>query len=289
MVNSLSTLTPNSNALSLHSDCDKPFGLGFNIMEQIIPNHLNFSLENLPNEIWHNLSKLGDGLNNKISISTLGRLKSIKREVKNSMGGVRLIKERILRQFDNKKGGGYLIANIHDGNKTRLFQMHRLIAKEFIPNPYNYKEVNHKDFNPKNNSTDNLEWVSHKQNVQHYLDDLYKRMNNGEKVSNYRFTKDEVIDIFTTTLKYREISEKYNVNWITIKNIKLGYAYKEITKDLPQNTKRRTKLSVDTVLDIYNNRNLPFKLMMDKYSLSQGAVIAVRTGRTHSKITKHKR
>ena len=33
MLKSLSILTPNSIAPSLHADCDKPFGLGFNFMK----------------------------------------------------------------------------------------------------------------------------------------------------------------------------------------------------------------------------------------------------------------
>ena len=37
----------------------------------------------------------------------------------------------------------------------------------FIPNPLNLSDVNHKDNNPMNNSVNNLEWISHKENLEY--------------------------------------------------------------------------------------------------------------------------
>jgi hypothetical protein len=48
-----------------------------------------------------------------------------------------------------------------------LHQVHRLVAKEFIPNDDPKKEINHKDGNPKNNHVSNLEWVTHSENLIH--------------------------------------------------------------------------------------------------------------------------
>lgn len=51
--------------------------------------------------------------------------------------------------------------------KTRSTSLHRIIAHAFIPNPLNLPEVNHIDEDKRNNSLDNLEWVSSKGNANH--------------------------------------------------------------------------------------------------------------------------
>lgn len=54
-------------------------------------------------------------------------------------------------------------------NGFRTIQVHILVAKAFVenPDPQNYTEVNHKDFNRVNANANNLEWVTHKYNVQY--------------------------------------------------------------------------------------------------------------------------
>lgn len=49
-------------------------------------------------------------------------------------------------------------------NKREDVYVHRIIATLFIPNPYNYNQVNHKDCCPENNNVDNLEWMTQLQN-----------------------------------------------------------------------------------------------------------------------------
>jgi len=65
--------------------------------------------------------------------------------------------------MDNR---GYLRLNLCKDGKFKLFQIHRLIAFHYIPNPHNYPEVDHKDRNRQNNSIDNLRWVNRSMNQQ---------------------------------------------------------------------------------------------------------------------------
>ena len=55
--------------------------------------------------------------------------------------------------------------NTITGKRVDKF-IHRLVAEAFIHNTFNKKIVHHKDGNRKNNSIDNLEWVTYKENNQ---------------------------------------------------------------------------------------------------------------------------
>ena len=62
---------------------------------------------------------------------------------------------------------GYLRCNIAQDGKFRLWLVHRLVAKAFIPNPDNKPEVNHIDGDKANNNVSNLEWVTREENIRH--------------------------------------------------------------------------------------------------------------------------
>lgn len=95
-------------------------------------------------------------------VSSMGRVKSLKRTVIGKDGKTREIKEKLLTQTDSN---GYLYVTLSDHGECRAFPVHRLVATAFIPNPENLSDVNHKDEDKTNNSVDNLEWMSHKDNL----------------------------------------------------------------------------------------------------------------------------
>jgi hypothetical protein len=104
---------------------------------------------NLENEIWKQV-ELENNVNNdkQYFVSNLGRFK-------NSL-------ETIMCNYKVNENG-YIRVYIY--NKT--YGLHRLIALTFLENPYNKEQVNHKDGNKLNNSVENLEWCSNRENQIH--------------------------------------------------------------------------------------------------------------------------
>ena len=73
--------------------------------------------------------------------------------------------ERILKPGKNR--GGYLRVKFWKDGKGINYKVHRLVAQAFIPNPQDLPEINHKDENKENNCVENLEWITHKENINH--------------------------------------------------------------------------------------------------------------------------
>ena len=83
-------------------------------------------------------------------ISNKGRVKSL--------GNNKTKKEKILKP---RKCNGYFSVRLcKKGEKPKPFDIHRLVAEHFLPNPDNLPVVNHKDENKLNNNVENLEWCT---------------------------------------------------------------------------------------------------------------------------------
>ena len=68
-----------------------------------------------------------------------------------------------LTQQDNGHGYKTIVA-CTKGERFTLY-VHRLVAIAFIPNPDNKPEVDHIDGNRWNNRAENLQWVTHSENM----------------------------------------------------------------------------------------------------------------------------
>lgn len=65
---------------------------------------------------------------------------------------------------------GYLYIGLAKGNSTHHQEgLHTLVARHFLPNPYGYTQVNHKNGIKTDCHKDNLEWCSAQQNINHAL------------------------------------------------------------------------------------------------------------------------
>ena len=65
--------------------------------------------------------------------------------------------------------GGYLTVRLSKAGVTKTHFLHRLIAETFIPKIEEKEFVNHINGNKLDNRIENLEWVTHSENVTHAI------------------------------------------------------------------------------------------------------------------------
>lgn len=145
---------------------------------------------NLEGEIW----KPVIGYNGIYEVSNMGRVKSL-----NYLGhGVtKLLKPANCR--------GYLYVVLFKDGKSKTCRVHRLVYEDFYGSIPKYNgfgdgntiyEINHKDENKSNNRLDNLELITHTENVNYGTgmsrNPMFK-LNNKNSKTVYQYTKEGVL------------------------------------------------------------------------------------------------
>ena len=124
----------------------------------------------------------------------------------------------------HRKSDRYLNITLYQDGKAKIFNVHRLVAKVFIPNPEGKLEVNHIDGDTFNNHVSNLEWCTRKENAIHSTQILKK--NRGEDNAFTKLKEADVLQIKKLlSLGYTQtaISKLYNVTNHAIHRIAHGY------------------------------------------------------------------
>lgn len=103
-------------------------------------------------EIWKDIP----GYEGLYKVSNIGRIKSL------NYG--RMKKEQVLKP---KRASCYDVVYLSDGKGHKYRTVHSLVAEAFIENPEEKAQVNHLDGNKRNNTADNLEWVTPAENIRH--------------------------------------------------------------------------------------------------------------------------
>ena len=90
----------------------------------------------------------------------MGRVKSWARKRKGTTNT-----KDIIMKVCNKDG--YNIVNLWKNKKKKTIKVHRLVAEAFIPNLDNKPYINHKNAIRNDNTIQNLEWCTQKENILH--------------------------------------------------------------------------------------------------------------------------
>ncbi len=125
-------------------------------MERINQNKMTVAI----NEIWEPVK----GYEGYYEVSLNGIVKGIDRIIVSKKGLTRRKGHTLKTKVNNY---GYIQVNLSKEGKTTTTFIHILLAKAFIPNPLNKSEVNHINGIKTDNRIENLEWVTHSENMLH--------------------------------------------------------------------------------------------------------------------------
>ena len=115
-------------------------------------------------EIWKDIK----GYEGLYQVSNMGRVKSLSRIITQNptkkCSYSYILQERILKP--NADRTGYYYVFLHDNGRKKICRLHRLVAISFIKE--SDLQVNHIDNNRKNNKLCNLEYLTNRENFNHY-------------------------------------------------------------------------------------------------------------------------
>lgn len=208
----------------------------------------------------------GVGGYREYEISNTGLIRSIL--IKNGITEYRILKPQI-------SWNGRLRIHLLKECKNKHLSIHRLVAEAFLPNPLNKPQINHIDGNPLNNNVSNLEWCTASENLFHAFRSGLKKPTSGG-INGMRVLNDEqVLEIFNSDKKQKELCEKFNVSTSAISLIKTGRNWSHLTK---KNYNRRY-LTDEEVLKI-RSLNIPQKEIAKLFNISPNNISTIKSGKT---------
>lgn len=176
-------------------------------------------MEQFINEIWKPIEE-----NPVYLVSNYGRVKTIDHPIWCKVNNSYSIRKGRFCIPTNKNSKKYWRVGVQINNKQKFLAVHRLVAKAFIPNPYNLPQINHIDGNKNNNHVSNLEWCNNSYNQLHALKNGLKDVTKMSEhsslrkltIEQVRFIKKEYskvdISIRGNKMKFtREMQNKFNL------------------------------------------------------------------------------
>lgn len=100
-------------------------------------------------------------------VSNFGKVRSLDRVFPTKKGVVKCTKGKVMNL--TLKDNGYKTVMLSVGGESKRFHVHRLVSEAFIYNSSRKPIVNHKNGIKADNNVKNLEWVTHRENVEHAL------------------------------------------------------------------------------------------------------------------------
>lgn len=126
---------------------------------------------------------------------------------------------------------GYYEVTVGKKEYRTTRRVSRIIAEAFIPNPENLPEVDHINNIRTDNRAENLQWISHADNVKKIPFKTKSKAICGIHNGRATFTEDQIREIrklYDDGMPIYEIAEKYYSKWSTINNIIIRHTWKHV-------------------------------------------------------------
>lgn len=135
---------------------------------------------------------------------------------------------RVLRPARTRDG--YLYVSLRGGRRGsgRSVKVHTLVLTAFVgPRPGSEHEANHRNGDRSDNRRENLEWLTHADNVR----DSYAKGRHdqaGERNGRAKLTRSQVAEIRISAGTQREIAERYGVSRSLVGQIRQGVVWPDV-------------------------------------------------------------
>lgn len=203
----------------------------------------NLSLEDIEGEIWKPILNY-EGI---YEVSNKGRIKSLSKPFKSKGRDFRF--DKIMKLIVNPNG--YLKISLCG----KQISVHRIVAIAFVSNPNNKPFVNHIIPDPKNNTAENLEFCTQKENIQHAYNlgrgrGMKNVTHNKQIGENHRLTFLKDCDVLEIRKRYnlgesvKNLLNYYGLKEGAIRNICIGKSWKHLNNTETKNRATDSRIHV---------------------------------------------
>lgn len=152
-----------------------------------------------------------------------------------NLGNIKNKRGQLLVVGRRKTNSGYIQVRLYNNGKYHYRYIHRLVAIAFLPNPNNYRTINHVNGNKEDNRMCNLEWASDEMQQRHAFI-------MGLKPHGISFTREQLFEVYTLFFERkknpREIATILNRPFGTIRKICYGERCKDILREYRDKAKK---------------------------------------------------